>query len=180
MSDLYGPATDAVLEYLTSYRSDVDGVREALKPWSWPRGRIEAEYKMLKLPRDFAWHRFHDGLTAHGLRAEFDQLWGDLNACRTGQLLWSDCCAQDAICAQLLAPYVDQGPFTRSDFDVLMAPWRAGVEDDARARLFFAVAAYPPFDRDFWPTVDAGLAQSDSPEGWQRRAAKLHNQDDAT
>lgn len=165
MSGQHGPATDQVLEYLTIYRADVDRVREALKPWSWPCGRIEAEYKMLKLPRDFAWHRFHDGLTAHGLRAEFNQLWGELSEFRTGGLLWSDCCAQDAVCAQLLAPFIDEGPFSRADYDVLMAPWRAGVDGDARSRLFFEVASHPPFDRDFWPTVDAVLAEEIHPIG---------------
>ena len=79
-------------------------------------------------------------------------MWADLAALDGGHPPSPVC---DAVCVQLLGRYVGQVPLTRSEFDTLMAPWRAGVERCARSRLFIAVSAHPPFDRDFWPTVDA-------------------------
>lgn len=175
MTGIYGPATDQVQALFDEYLADVDGVRARIRPWYQRRGNLEPEYRMLKQPRDFAWTRFHEGLDAHECRDWFDRLWEELRVFQTGQLFWEDSAAWDAICAPILSPFLDQGPFRTSDFDVLMAPWRAGVECDARSRLFLSVASHPPFDRDFWPTVDAALSPVESSPPLERTSHALPN-----
>lgn len=156
MEDLrYGSATDRVLAIRARYEADPTTAWNLVEQWGW-RQRDHGGHRGLKVPRDFSWERFHQGVEVHGLQAEFGRLWDDLLVGPMAVLPVS--MISDAICAQVLAPFIDRGPFQQSDFDVLVAPWRAGMDQCVRSRLFFEVASHPPFDRNFWPVVDAVLA----------------------
>lgn len=151
----YGPATEEVRVVLARYIADREGTCARVAAWS-PRHRVEERSRRLKLPRDYAWTRFHHGIDAHGVTPAFRLLWQDLVPPNGGPD-WFD--IADAACATLLKPYLNIGPFTRADFDTLMAPWRAGMHHCPRSRLYLQVATHPPFEQNFWPAVDAALAR---------------------
>lgn len=72
---------------------------------------------------------------------------------------WGVETALDAMWATLMADQVDEGPFTRADYDCLMAPWRAVTLGCARSRVFLNLAAKSVGPAAaLWPVVDAVLA----------------------
>ena len=154
----YGPATEQVRALLARYDADRARACARVAVWS-PRHHVQVRYRDLKLPRDYAWTRFHHGIDAHGVTPAFRLLWKDLVPANGGPD-WFD--VADAACATLLTPYLDAGPFTRADFDTLMAPWRAAMDHCPRSRLYLQVAAHPPFEQNFWLTVDAALCHAAS------------------
>lgn len=114
---------------------------------------------LLKMPRDYSWTAFHLGLQAYELQTSFDALWKDLLALPWHRD-WNSLAAADAICATLLTHLVSKGPFTRSDFDTLMTPWRCETTGCTRSKVALMLTPSWPHPADeLWPVVDAILSQ---------------------
>lgn len=158
---VYGPNTAAVQALLKRAAAATQVELFQLQQAYWLT-RGEDEHKHLRMPRDFAWKRHSDGLVVAGQERAFDALWTDMAP------LWTSFQAgsaiQDAACALLLADRLGEGPFRLADFDVLMSPWRAGVDDDPRSRLALTVLhTYPhEVDDEWWAVIDAALTPAES------------------
>lgn len=110
-----------------------------------------------KMPRDYAWTQLHARLAEVGLTPQFKALWqmGSFGI----EFGHADLVIRDAACALLLDDRIDHRTYTRSDHDVLLAPWRAATRSCERSRLalaFFARWPYPAADA--WPIIDQVLA----------------------
>lgn len=116
------------------------------------------EWRFVQVARDFAFTRFQEALKVRGLREQFDTLWLQLQEDKHHG--WATLAVHDAVSVTMLEPFVDAGPLTRSDFDVLMAPWKAAVQGCVRSRLLLALTPRWPYPADdgLWQVVDAALA----------------------
>lgn len=154
----WGPGADAVEALLARAESLT---REQLSELSRTYEHLvcgEGEHARFKMPRDYAWSRFHAGLDEHGLRPAFGELWDRLRA--TWPLDYAGWLIRDAACATLLAHVAGQGSFRVADLSMLLAPWRSVVEGDARSRVALVIAHRHPYevDEDWWAVVDAVLS----------------------
>jgi hypothetical protein len=152
----YGPDTAAVCaileraDLLTDHELDALETAEALT-----RGQMNLR---LRMPRDYAWTQLHHAIDVHGLREQFSALWElliehPLHPTHAGSFV------QDAACAAMLTTYRDRGPFTTSDYDTLLTPWRTHVEGCQRSRLALQMmSTWPHPAKELWPIVDAILA----------------------
>ncbi|QGN58083.1 hypothetical protein [Nostocoides sp. HKS02] len=153
----WGPDTAAVEALLARAEKLTQAQRfDLTRAYSLACG--EGEHALLMMPRDYAWQRFHAGLDEHGLRTAFEELWNGLRP--TWPLNHAGCLIRDAACATLLTSVAGQGFFRKSDLDVLLCPWRAVVDADARSRVALVIAHRHPYEvnEDWWAVVDAVLA----------------------
>lgn len=156
--DYYGSDTKAVHRALRSIaeldRTVFSSLREQTPV------KVDSPYRFYLMPRDYAWQAFHAGLELHGLVSNFNALWVRLRELLSAH--GGNFPACDFVCVTMLTSYVDDdGPFTRTDFDTLMAPWRSVVNREPRAVLFLGMAARWPYPGgELWPIVDAVLAEA--------------------
>ncbi|WP_204910631.1 hypothetical protein [Microlunatus spumicola] len=154
----WGPSAALMRRMLERFECLPEHVLQALQR-AYAQTRGDGVNRLLMMPRDFAWTLFHDALKAHGLVAEFDAWWHSEMLPR-GLGTWLRTGLPDALGAVMLNEFVDAGPFSRPDYDTLLAPWRAAVEGDDRSRVFLRLTpSWPHPGEELWQTVDAILLE---------------------
>lgn len=154
---MYGPATHAVQALLdradTLDAATLTELEALLDLIATPAGGQH------KSRRHAAWRRLYAAIATHDLEAELQALW-DYFTRTSWPGDYARRVALDAAAATMLRPVTALGPFTRTDHDTLMAPWRAAVHRCTRSRLFLLMASSDRPAARLWALADAVLAPS--------------------
>lgn len=151
----YGPATAPIETFLASCARLSDQQETTLRraaARTWGSGPT----LHLCTARDHAWARLQEAIAAHHLESQFQGLWQRLTHLPGGVDRMVNLGLADAVCALMLQPFCDEGPFRTVDAETLLAVWRSEMEDHAGARLALQLMpAYPCTPEQLWEVVAA-------------------------
>jgi hypothetical protein len=160
--DEYGPDT-ALLLAILARAAGFDDVTWAAMADAFEQVRRRQEFGWVKMARAHAWNRYEAGVAEAELTDAADRL-----RRRIQKQPWfgrhdGSWVVMDALYAAMLTSKVETlREFSRSDFDTLLAPWRAVIEHCVRSRTALAMMPSWPFPADeLWPAVDTALADFD-------------------
>lgn len=160
----WGPESEAV-NWLLRHVEGLDDAAWSRLDAAWLQGQARRFQQPGPTVREHAWQRHWAGVAEAHLLGEYEELLRHLP-----RLPWwghdGYLAVVEAVCATILAGHLDTErcpSFTRNEYDILLAPWRAAVEHDARSQLALAMLQeWPALVFDAWPAIDAAISQPEA------------------